>query len=156
MLRKLTFIVDNLNGIAKTRIINITNFKQSTIFKWLKESVKYMKIQVTADLLDGLVLALLNREDYYGYALTQEMQKAISISKSTMYPVLRRLKKEGYLTTYDQPFQGRNRRYYQITSDGEQHLEQVYKMWTDYKESLDQVFIPDKEHDLTHKNDIEA
>ncbi len=64
--------------------------------------------------------------------------------------------KEGYLTTYDQPFQGRNRRYYQITSDGEQHLEQVYKMWTDYKESLDQVFIPDKEHDLTHKNDIEA
>ncbi|MBO2705992.1 hypothetical protein FEZ42_16020 [Lactiplantibacillus plantarum] len=33
MLRKLTFIVDNLNGIAKTRIINITNFKQSTIFK---------------------------------------------------------------------------------------------------------------------------
>ncbi|GFP11751.1 PadR family transcriptional regulator [Lactobacillus helveticus] len=115
-----------------------------------------MKIQVTADLLDGLVLALLNREDYYGYALTQEMQKAISTSESTMYPVLRRLKKEGYLTTYDQPFQGRNRRYYQITSDGEQHLEQVYKMWTDYKESLDQVFIPDKEHDLTHKNDIEA
>lgn len=91
-----------------------------------------MKIQVTADLLDGLVLALLNREDYYGYALTQEMQKAISISESTMYPVLRRLKKEGYLTTYDQPFQGRNRRYYQITSDCEQHLEQVYKMWTDY------------------------
>ncbi|EEI23532.1 hypothetical protein HMPREF0519_2254 [Lentilactobacillus hilgardii DSM 20176 = ATCC 8290] len=38
MLRKLTFIVDNLNGIAKTRIINITNFKQSTIFKWLKRS----------------------------------------------------------------------------------------------------------------------
>ena len=77
-----------------------------------------MKIQVTADLLDGLVLALLNREDYYGYALTQEMQKAISISESTMYPVLRRLKKDGYLTTYDQPFQGRNRRYYQITESG--------------------------------------
>ena len=106
-----------------------------------------MKIQVTADLLDGLVLALLNREDYYGYALTQEMQKAISISESTMYPVLRRLKKDGYLTTYDQPFQGRNRRYYQITDSGEKHLEQVYKMWTDYKNSSDQVFIPDKEHD---------
>jgi len=111
-----------------------------------------MKIQVTADLLDGLVLALLNREDYYGYALTQEMQKAISISESTMYPVLRRLKKDGYLTTYDQPFQGRNRRYYQITESGEQHLAKVYKMWTDYKKSLDQVFVPDKKRDATNAN----
>lgn len=111
-----------------------------------------MKIQVTADLLDGLVLALLNREDYYGYALTQEMQKAISISESTMYPVLRRLKKDGYLTTYDQPFQGRNRRYYQITESGEQHLAKVYKMWTDYKKSLDQVFVTDKKRDATNAN----
>lgn len=111
-----------------------------------------MKIQVTADLLDGLVLALLNREDYYGYALTQEMQKAISISESTMYPVLRRLKKDGYLTTYDQPFQGRNRRYYQITESGEQHLAKVYKVWTDYKKSLDQVFVPDKKRDATNAN----
>lgn len=115
-----------------------------------------MKIQVTADLLDGLVLALLNREDYYGYALTQEMQKAISISESTMYPVLRRLKKNGYLTTYDQPFQGRNRRYYQITDSGEQHLTKVYKMWTDYKESLDWVFSPDKKPGPAQTNDLRA
>ena len=43
-----------------------------------------MKIQVSADLLDGLVLALLERKDYYGYALTQDMQKAITISESTL------------------------------------------------------------------------
>ena len=52
-----------------------------------------MKIQVSADLLDGLVLALLERKDYYGYALTQDMQKAITISESTLYPVLRPAKK---------------------------------------------------------------
>lgn len=115
-----------------------------------------MKIQVTADLLDGLVLALLNREDYYGYALTQEMQKAISISESTMYPVLRRLKKDGYVTTYDQPYQGRNRRYYQITATGEEHLEQVYKMWTDYKESLDEVFVPVGHADSGTAHDLQA
>lgn len=39
-----------------------------------------MKITITADLLDGMVLAILERQDYYGYALTQEMQKVISIS----------------------------------------------------------------------------
>lgn len=58
-----------------------------------------MKIQITADLLDGMVLAILEHKDYYGYALTQRMQSAITISKSTMYPVLRRLKKDGYVHT---------------------------------------------------------
>ena len=62
-----------------------------------------MEIKVTADLLDGLVLALLESQDYYGYALTQDMQQAISISESTMYPVLRRLQKAEYVTTYDAP-----------------------------------------------------
>ncbi len=57
-----------------------------------------------------------------------------------MYPVLRRLKKDGYLTTYDQPYQGRNRRYYQITSAGKEHLQRVRKLWTDYKNSLDRIF----------------
>ena len=99
-----------------------------------------MKIQVTADLLDGLVLALLSRKDYYGYALTQDMQQAITISESTMYPVLRRLNKNGYLTIYDQPYQGRNRRYYQITPSGKEHLQKIHKIWEDYKKNMDNVF----------------
>ena len=99
-----------------------------------------MKITITADLLDGMVLAILERQDYYGYALTQEIQKVISISESTMYPVLRRLNQGGYVTTYQQNHQGRNRRYYRITRKGDQHLNRVRKLWNDYKESLDKVF----------------
>lgn len=100
-----------------------------------------MEIKVTADLLDGLVLALLETKDYYGYALTQDMQTAISISESTMYPVLRRLQEKDYVSTYDAPYQGRNRRYYKITESGEKHLERIKKMWNDYKDSLDAVFF---------------
>ena len=99
-----------------------------------------MKITITADLLDGMVLAILEQQDYYGYALTQEMQKVISISESTMYPVLRRLNQGGYVTTYQQNYQGRNRLYYRITRKGDQHLNRVRKLWNDYKESLDKVF----------------
>lgn len=99
-----------------------------------------MKIKITADLLDGMVLAILEHRDYYGYALTQRMQEAITISESTMYPVLRRLNRDGYLTTYEQSFQGRNRRYYKITAKGVNHLQRVRKLWNDYKKSLDQVF----------------
>ena len=99
-----------------------------------------MKIQITAELLDGLVLAILKQDDYYGYALTQRVQSVIDISESTMYPVLRRLKKTGDLTTYDQPFQGRNRRYYQLTAAGEQRLQEILRLWEQYKDNLDQIF----------------
>ncbi len=53
-----------------------------------------MAIQISSELLDGCVLGILNDQDYYGYALTQKVQESISVSESTMYPVLRRLKKE--------------------------------------------------------------
>ena len=104
-----------------------------------------MKIQVSSDLLDGLVLALLDKQDYYGYSLTQDMQRAISISESTLYPVLRRLKNNGLLETYDQSYQGRNRRYYRITNSAEEHLGRVKKMWSDYKVSLDSIFEKNRE-----------
>lgn len=99
-----------------------------------------MKIPVSADLLDGLVLALLNQQDNYGYAITQAMQAAIPVSESTLYPVLRRLKKDGLVTTYDQPYQGRNRRYYQITDLGKTRLTVITEEWNHYKQQLDRIF----------------
>ena len=99
-----------------------------------------MKIQITAELLDGVVLAILKQDDYYGYALTQRVQSVIDISESTMYPVLRRLKKSGDLTTYDKQYQGRNRRYYQLTAAGEQRLTEILSLWEQYKGNLDRIF----------------
>ena len=81
-----------------------------------------MTYQLTAPLLDACVLGIVAEEDSYGYTLTQKMQELVDISESTLYPVLRRLQKENYLTTYDKPFQGRNRRYYKVTPDGLKQL----------------------------------
>ncbi|GAB6091940.1 PadR family transcriptional regulator [Furfurilactobacillus curtus] len=114
-----------------------------------------MSIQVSSELLDGMVLALLDREDLYGYALTQQIQVSISVSESTMYPVLRRLKKESWLTTYDQPFQGRNRRYYQITDAGKIRLGEIIHEWAAYKISLDQIFDPSATPSTDERGDID-
>ena len=99
-----------------------------------------LRRKITAELLDGLVLAILKQDDYYGYALTQKVKNVIDVSESTMYPVLRRLKKNGDLTTYDKSFQGRNRRYYQITDVGKQHLQEILQLWEEYKSNLDRIF----------------
>lgn len=105
-----------------------------------------MAIQVSSELLDGSVLAILTQQDYYGYALTQRVQEAIKVSESTMYPVLRRLKKNGWLTTYDEPYQGRNRRYYQITADGKARLETIQDEWHNFKLGIDSMLGDEQDH----------
>lgn len=98
-----------------------------------------MIFQLGAGLLDACVLAVVNREDTYGYNLTQTVKEVVDISESTLYPVLRRLQKENCLITYDQPFGGRNRRYYRITDNGKQQLAYYRTGWRDYKGRIDQM-----------------
>jgi len=96
--------------------------------------------QLGSALLDGCVLAVLARGDAYGYSLTQEIKAVISVSESTLYPVLRRLQRDGFLATYDQAFNGRNRRYYRITAKGRAHLVQTVGEWGQYKDAVDSIF----------------
>ena len=81
-----------------------------------------MAFPVSSGLLDTLVLAIVAKEDTYGYKITQEIREAIEMSESTLYPVLRRLQKDECLETYDMEYMGRNRRYYRTTSKGNSQL----------------------------------
>ncbi|WP_019242946.1 MULTISPECIES: PadR family transcriptional regulator [Bacillus] len=100
-----------------------------------------MAFQLGSALLDACVLAVLAKEDAYGYSLTQQVREVMDISESTLYPVLRRLQKGDYLSTYDQPFQGRNRRYYKITESGRLKYEQLVSEWNEYKHKIDHVLL---------------
>ena len=53
-----------------------------------------MMFQLGSALLDACVLAVLSREDTYGYVLTQSVRNIVEISESTLYPVLRRLQQD--------------------------------------------------------------
>ncbi|CEK38448.1 PadR family transcriptional regulator [[Clostridium] sordellii] len=100
-----------------------------------------MSFQISSTILDACVLAVLNNEDTYGYLLTQQVKEVVDISESTLYPVLRRLQKNNYLITYDKAFQGRNRRYYQITNLGKNQYKEYLRMWEDYKNSIDKILL---------------
>jgi len=100
-----------------------------------------MALQLGFALLDACVLAVLGKSDAYGYILTQNIKGIIEVSESTLYPVLRRLQKEGLLSTYDDSFNGRNRRYYKITDQGKQKLAEYTRQWTEYRAGLDGVLL---------------
>ena len=106
-----------------------------------------MTFQLGAALLDACVLAVLSRGDAYGYVLTQQVRQVIEVSETALYPVLRRLQKDGCLDTYDQPYQGRNRRYYRVTPQGVERLEEYRQQWRLYK-SRDTILLKEG-----HEND---
>ncbi len=100
-----------------------------------------MPFQIGSTLLDACVLAVLANGDAYGYRLTQQLRQVVDISESTLYPVLRRLQKDGAVQSYDQPFMGRNRRYYRLTEKGVQMYGSYQDEWIDFRTRIDSVML---------------
>ena len=92
-------------------------------------------------LLDAVVLSIVSLVGTYGYKITQDVRQVMDVSESTLYPVLRRLQKDGFLETYDMEFQGRNRRYYKITSNGMILLDKYRSEWLSYKSNIDKILM---------------
>lgn len=101
-----------------------------------------MSFPIASALLDAVVLSVLEQEDTYGYRITHQVRSRLDISESTLYPVLRRLEKNGYLTVYDRAIDGRNRRYYAITAAGQHQLAQYRQDWHEYQDGIQALLFP--------------
>ena len=101
-----------------------------------------MVFNTGAALLDAVVLAVVSREPEgtYGYKITQDVRQALEVSESTLYPVLRRLQQDECLEVYDMQFDGRNRRYYQLTEKGMAQLNLYRVEWKNYSKKISEIF----------------
>ena len=88
-----------------------------------------MDIQLKRGLLDICVLAAIKNKDSYGYAIVREIGAFVSISESTLYPILRRLEAADCLTVYSVEHNGRLRKYYRITDVGRARLDAFTEEW---------------------------
>jgi PadR family transcriptional regulator, regulatory protein PadR len=107
-------------------------------------------IQFKKGVLELCVLSMLDKKDCYGYELVEIISKNIMISEGTIYPLLRRLKDEGYFTSYLQESQeGPPRKYYQITKIGKQTKEALEDEWDGFVEGVNRII---KEVDINEQN----
>ena len=90
-----------------------------------------MDAQMKRGLIEACILKLLTQGDSYGYQLVREAEEVLSISESTLYPVLRRLETAGALTVYTMEHNGRLRKYYAITDGGRQKIADFLTEWED-------------------------
>lgn len=96
-----------------------------------------MILQINSGLLDAVVLQVTSKEPAYGYKITQEVLKKMVVSESALYPVLRRLEKSGKLTSFTEEYMGRNRKYYEITTEGMALLHEYKEAWLRYRNQID-------------------
>ncbi len=99
-----------------------------------------MNIQFKKGVLELCVLVVLCRKDFYGYELVQIISKNIDISDGTVYPLLRRLTRENYFTTYLQESgEGPPRKYYQITPKGREYKKELLLEWSKVTEGVNNL-----------------
>ncbi len=90
-----------------------------------------MDIQMKRGMLDNCVLASIRGAPSYGYQIIKDLKPYVSISESTLYPILRRLETAKLLTVRSAEHNGRLRKYYHITPQGLQRLEAFKKDWNE-------------------------
>ncbi|SFC90610.1 transcriptional regulator, PadR family [Bacillus sp. OV322] len=94
------------------------------------------------------MLVLLDKKDRYGYELVQKISDQIEISEGSVYPLLRRLTKEEYFTTYlQESSEGPSRKYYKLTDKGRNYLKELIAEWNEFTNGVNTLIKEGVSHE---------
>ncbi|MFW5794760.1 MAG: PadR family transcriptional regulator [Bacillota bacterium] len=92
-----------------------------------------MNSQFKRGIIELCVLSELAMEDMYGYMIINNISKHLDVNENTIYPILRRLTKDKYFTTYLQEASGGPpRKYYKITKKGFEYYLKLRDQWDEF------------------------
>ena len=96
-----------------------------------------MNVQYKKGVIELCVLSMLARRDCYGYDVSENISRLIDISDGTVYPILRKLKNDGLVTTYLQEESGGPpRKYYKLTTVGDKFLTELDQTWDELSQAV--------------------
>jgi PadR family transcriptional regulator PadR len=98
-------------------------------------------IQIKKGALEFCVLAVIAREERYGYEIVKILNEhGLTTPEGTIYPLLARLKKEGLVTaTWRETAQGNPRKYYRVTGKGKTALDEFKRSWSEFTETVNNI-----------------
>jgi len=105
----------------------------------VNEIVNSLVLEMRRGMIVLGVLSQLEKPEY-GYSLVQNMcDKGIAVDSGTLYPLLRRLEKQGILLSEWETEGTKPRKYYRRTEKGNQVYEELSRQWKQMTESMDQL-----------------
>lgn len=98
-----------------------------------------LRLELRRGCLSLAVLAQL-RVEHYGYTLRKALaDQDLEIDENTLYPLLRRLEKQGLLTSEWREENKRKKRFYRLSSEGEEIFGQLLTEWQKINQALKQI-----------------
>jgi len=107
--------------------------------------------QLLRGVLDAAVLAVVQRQDGYGYDVVRRLRAGglADVGDASVYGTLRRLYRGGALTSYVVASdEGPHRRYYGITDSGRTQLAQARETWTEFVHAVG-VLLEESDAEVT-------
>ena len=98
--------------------------------------------QLRRGVLEYCVLSLLSEQQLYGFDLVRRLSEVdgMIISEGTIYPLLSRLRRQGWVTTrWVESDAGPPRRYYGLTQDGQRALQDFAGEWQRFRDAVDHL-----------------
>ncbi|HEY5136163.1 MAG TPA: PadR family transcriptional regulator [Candidatus Nanopelagicales bacterium] len=98
--------------------------------------------QLRRGVIEYCVLALLTTDELYGFDLVKRLgeSEGLVTSEGTIYPLLSRMRRAGWVTTtWRESESGPPRRYYAITRSGQHALDGFATEWSRFRDSVDGV-----------------
>ena len=99
------------------------------------------KAQMRKGVLELCILSMLTKEDSYVPDMIENLKaEKLIVVEGTLYPLLNRLKDEGYLVyNWIESKSGPPRKYYQLTPSGKTLLKELKKTWEELSESVNKI-----------------
>jgi len=96
------------------------------------------KAQMRKGVLEYCILLILENKPLYVSDIIQDMEKSkMIVVEGTLYPMLTRLKNEGYLGyRWEESLQGPPRKYYELTEAGKFFLNELGNAWNELVEAV--------------------
>jgi PadR family transcriptional regulator PadR len=99
-----------------------------------------MKTQLKKGTLDMCVMAILSGKDSYAYEIVAQLADGLDMSEGTIYPLMRRLQNEGWVSTYlVESESGPPRKYYTLVSSGREQLAQMRLDWQAFTNEVNKI-----------------
>jgi PadR family transcriptional regulator PadR len=100
--------------------------------------------------LELIVLHLLSPGEAYGYeivtTLTEQTNGALEVTDGTLYPVLYRLERAGFVSVrWETPARGVPRKYYKLTPAGRDELSRLTEEWTTFAKAMTRLLRTERE-----------
>lgn len=99
------------------------------------------KAQMRKGILEYCILSVLSKNSCYASDIIKELKEArVIVVEGTLYPLLTRQKNSGLLSyRWEESQQGPPRKYYELTSQGQEYLSDLDKSWAELVESVNLI-----------------